>query len=58
MAKEEQNAHRNAFEYLSKYVQESIIEGDNVEQMLMLREKYLQYMLDNHRDFYNAHYRM
>ena len=35
-------------------MKESIIEGSNVERMLMLRERYLRLILENDHQFYNA----
>lgn len=54
---EEQNAHKAAFEYISKHVKESIIDGCNVERMSMLRERYLQFILEKSPQVYNANYK-
>ena len=50
-------AHENAFRYICKYVEDSIIHGTNVEQITMLKEKYLLYMYENHCEFYNIEYK-
>ena len=52
-----QAAHDAAFSHLAKYVTKSIIDDMNVERMTMLREHYLQFMLQHYPDFYNADYK-
>ena len=52
-----QTAHKAAFDYIVKYVKESIFEGANVERMTMLKEKYQQFMLENSPQFYNKDYK-
>ena len=54
---EENNAHATAFQYIALYVQESIIEGSNVERMTMLKEKYQHFMLENNPKFFNESYK-
>ena len=43
-----QEAHLNAFKYLCTYVQDSIIDKCNVERMTMLKERYLNHILENY----------
>jgi hypothetical protein len=50
-------AHANAFTYICDYVKQSIVKGGNVMRMTMLREKYLQFMMDNSPEFYNPSYK-
>ena len=52
-----QAAHDVAFSHLANCVNKSIIEDLNVERMTMLREHYLQFMLEHHPDFYNPDYK-
>ena len=40
------SAHREVFELLCEYVQENIIDQLKVERLTMLKERYLQYLLD------------
>ena len=54
---EECNAHDAAFKYIALHVQESIIEGSNVERMTMLKEKYQHFMLENSPEFFNEFYK-
>lgn len=54
---QEQNAHSEAFEYITEYVQESIIDGANVERMTMLRERYLQFIYENSPQYHNVDYK-
>lgn len=54
-----QAAHDSAFSHLANYVNKSIIEDLNAERMTMLRmlrEHYLQFMLEHYPDFYNIDY--
>lgn len=50
-------AHDDAFRYICRYVEESIIQGCQVERITMLKEKYLMYMSENHSEFYNSQYK-
>ena len=52
-----QAAHDAAFSHLANYVNKSIIEDLNVERITMLREHYLQFMLEHYPDFYNPDYK-
>ena len=54
---EEQSAHLTAFEYIAAYIRAIIIEGCNVERMSMLREKYLQFLLENYPKYHNSEYK-
>ena len=49
-------SHSDAFEYLTRYVEDSVILGSNVERMSLLKEKYSLYMKVNHPDSYNPDY--
>ena len=51
------NAHRKAFESLCNYVLENIIEQMKVEQMTMLRERCLLYLLNADPDAHNENYK-
>lgn len=53
----QQKAHKEAFELLKNYVQESIIVGGNVERMAMLHERYLLFMTEHSPQFYNENYK-
>lgn len=55
-AVEEHRAHDSAFQYIIQYLQLHIIEQCNVERTTMLAEKYQQFMLENHSEFYNKNY--
>lgn len=52
-----QAAHNDAFQFLSCYVEEQIIEGQNVERLTMLRERYLNYLLEKYPAVYNESYK-
>lgn len=54
----QKNAHQEAFEFLKKYVEESVIVGGNVERMAMLHERYLFFLMENSAQFYNASYKI
>ena len=54
---EELNAHQNAFDYVSSYIEENLINGCTVECMTMLKERYLQFMYENSPSVYNALYK-
>ena len=49
----------NAFEYICKYmyIEDSIITGQKVERLTMIRERYMQYILEHHPEDYNENYR-
>ena len=51
------SAHESAAKFLCDYVNASIIRDKNVEQISMLKEKYLQYMYENHPQYYNSDYK-
>ena len=50
---EELNAHQNAFDYISSYIEGNLINGCTVERMTMLKERYLQFMYENSPSVYN-----
>ena len=50
-------AHRVAFEHVRDYVNEYVILGLNVVRLTMLRERYLQYMIENSPAFCKAEYK-
>ena len=50
-------AHKAAFDKLCEHVNTSIISGENVERMSMLRERYLTYILQNSPECYNPDYK-
>lgn len=50
-------AHADSFEYICDYIEESIITGQKVERLTMIRERYMQYMLEHHPAVYNKEYR-
>lgn len=52
--KEQKEAYLNAFQY---YIQQSIICDENVERMIMLREKYMEFMRQHSPQYYNDNYR-
>ena len=54
---EQRGAYEDAFRYLCEYITSHVIQGGLVVRITMLREKYLLYIEENHRDFYNANYR-
>ena len=55
--KQEQEAHKAAFDYLCKYVDESIIKRANVERVSKVKEKYLLFLQDQFPEFYNPQYK-
>ena len=57
ISKEREEVHGKAFEYLSDYVNKSVIKDLNVERMTMLREKYLLYIQEHFPSFYNDKYK-
>lgn len=56
-AKQEQDAHKAAFDYLCQQVDKSIIKGANVERLSMLKEKYLLFLQEQFPEFYNPQYK-
>ena len=50
-------AHNEALQYIFKYVNDHIVLGQNVERMTMLRERYLNFLLDNYPYAYNENYK-
>ena len=54
---QELNAHQNAFNYISSYIEENLIHGGTVERMTMLKERYLQFMYENSPNVYNPLYK-
>ena len=50
-------AHHKAFELLSHYIQENIIEGMKIERMTMLQERYLLYLMETNADVCNDNYK-
>ena len=50
-------SHAAAFEYISDYINESIIKNFNVEQLGMLKEKYLLFMQQIYPEYYNPNYK-
>ena len=49
-------AHQSAFDFLCFYIEKHIIEGQNVKRLTMIRERYLEYLLDKFPDVYNEKY--
>lgn len=49
--------HSDAFEYICKYIEETIITGQKVERLSMIRERYLKYILEHHPEDYSENYR-
>lgn len=56
-AKDRNVSHVAAFEYISDYVNESIINNSNVGRLGMLKEKYLLFMQQNYPEHYNPNYK-
>ena len=56
-AKERNVTREIAFEYLSDYINESIIKNSIVELLGMLKEKYLLFIQENHPHNYNPNYK-
>ena len=54
---QELNAHQNAFNYISSYIEENLTHGCTVERMTMLKERYLQFMYENSPIVYNPLYK-
>ena len=52
------DAHNEAFAYISSYIEENILTAQKVERLTMIRERYLQYLLENHPDVYNENYKV
>ena len=55
--KQEQEAHKAAFDNLCNYVDESIIKGANVERLSMMKQKDLLFLQDQFPKFYNPEYK-
>ena len=57
--KEQEHLHmKSATKFLCDYVNASIIRDNHVERISMLKEKYFQYMYENHPQHYNSDYKM
>ena len=54
---EELNAHQNAFDYISSYMEENLINGCTAERMTMLKERYLLFMYESSPSVYNPLYK-
>ena len=54
---EELNAHQNAFDYISSYIEDNLINGCTAERMTILKERYLQFMYENNPSVYNSLYK-
>ena len=54
---ETEKAHAHAFNYITEYVENQIIQNSNVERMTMLKEKYLSFIQSKHPHVYNPHYK-
>lgn len=52
-----QKAHGDSFEYLCRYMEDHILEGQNVERLTMLKERYLTHLLEHHPSVYNENYK-
>ena len=50
-------AHQSAFDFLCVYIKKHIIEGQNVERLTLIRERYFKYLLDKFPDLYNKNYK-
>ena len=48
-----QPVYNAAFQFIKGYIEESILNGGNIERLSMIRERYLIYILDNYPEFYN-----
>ena len=51
------SAHESTTKFLCDYVNASIIRDNHVERISMLKEKYLQYMYENHPQHCNSDYK-
>ena len=54
---EEEESHRQKFEYICQYVKEHIIEKAHVVRILYLRELYCTYMQNHYPNHYNKNYK-
>lgn len=52
-----QAAHSESFSFICQYIETHIIEGHNVERLTMLRERYLNHLLENDPSAYNEKYK-
>ena len=51
------DAHTHVFSYISAYVDNTILTAQMVERLTMIRERYLQLLLQNHPEAYNGKYK-
>ena len=51
------DAHTEAFSYISKYIEETILAAQMVERLSMIRERYLHFLLQHHPEAYNENYK-
>ena len=56
-AQNDLKAHEETFKFIVTYIQNSIVNDSNVENMSMLREKYLAHMQEHYPDSYNKNYK-
>jgi hypothetical protein len=55
--KEQRAAYDAAFQYICQYVTDNIVNGGSVERMTMLCERYLNFILENSPEHYNAQHK-
>jgi hypothetical protein len=55
--REQRAAYDAAFQYICQYVTDNIIHAGSVERMTMLRERYLNYIVEHSPQFYNAQHK-
>jgi hypothetical protein len=53
---EKKSANDSAFKFICRHVETEIVDSGKVERMSMLRNRYVQYMQDNHPQFHNPNY--
>ena len=52
-----ERAHKEAFDHLIEYIEDQIIREQKIERMSMLRERYLNKLMDSHPNEYNPNYK-
>ena len=51
------DAHTHAFSYIAAYIENTILAAQMVERLTMIRERYLQFLLQNHPEAHNENYK-
>ena len=51
------DAHTHTFSYISAYIENTILAAQMVERLTMIRERYLQFLLQNHPEAHNENYK-